>query len=282
MPLMLNLRTKYWFYEKANQVICMIWRNDEEAVNIVKKSKGLRVYDEVQLPDDMTDDVPEIVDIRLSKDEQESQENSVYVVVFFISLFLSISFNFFFQKFLQEILNDSIEGIILLSDSVGIDTHFIRYLYLALFETRLVHVYNSYKVLKDCFIYFFVIIPMFLLGLRFWTAPVYLKYTVRLNSFVVPLALPIVFFSEHLDMMLLGGLCGLMNIYVFWYHVDPPQPSYSSGRYSRYRGDDSDEGMDSNYNSRRRNIDFAEAARYGLSGLAGGLPVNPYGAMYTT
>lgn len=72
MPLMLNLKTKYWFYEKANKVICMIWRNDAEAVNIVKKSRGLRVYEEAQLPADLTDEVPEIVDIRLSKDEKES------------------------------------------------------------------------------------------------------------------------------------------------------------------------------------------------------------------
>ena len=74
----------------------MIWRNDAEAVNIVKKSKGLKVFEEVKLPDDLTEEIPEIVDIRLSKDEKESQENSVYVVVFFISLFMSISFNFFF------------------------------------------------------------------------------------------------------------------------------------------------------------------------------------------
>lgn len=74
----------------------MIWRNDAEAINIVKKSKGLKVFEEVKLPDDLTEEIPEIVDIRLSKDEKESQENSVYVVVFFISLFMSISFNFFF------------------------------------------------------------------------------------------------------------------------------------------------------------------------------------------
>ena len=66
----------------------------------MKKSKGLRVYDEVQLPDDMTDDLPEIADIKLSKTERESQDNSVFAVVFFTSLFFSISFNFFFQKFL--------------------------------------------------------------------------------------------------------------------------------------------------------------------------------------
>ena len=43
-----------------------------EAVNIVKKSKGLRVYEEVKLPDDMTDDVPDIADFKLSKAERES------------------------------------------------------------------------------------------------------------------------------------------------------------------------------------------------------------------
>ena len=104
----------------------------------------------------------------------------------------------------------------------------------------MVHVYNSSKVMSDCAIYFFAIVPMFLLGLRFWTAPVYLKYTLRVNSLVVPLAAPIVFFSEHLDMMLLGGLCFIMNIFVFWYHVDRPEPHIGS-RYRVYRGNDSDD-----------------------------------------
>jgi len=67
---MLNLRTKYWFYEKANKLVCLIWPDDPEAVNIVKKARGLQVQEEVNLSD-LTEE-PEIVDIRLSSDEKDS------------------------------------------------------------------------------------------------------------------------------------------------------------------------------------------------------------------
>lgn len=178
--------------------------------------------------------------------------------------------------FLQEIMVDSIEVVIRSSDAIGIDTHFIRYLHLALFDSRLVHVYNSYKVLKDVLIWTFGILPLFIMGLRFWTAPVYLKYSVRMNSFALPLTMPIVFFCEHLDMMLLGGLCFFMNIYVFWYHVDPPTNVYGGGQYTKYRGPDSDDDSSYTRNSKQK-FDYADAANYGLQAMATGLPIhNPY------
>lgn len=71
LPLMLNLRTKYWFYEKANQLVCWVWKDDPEAVNIVKKARGLQVQEEVSLSD-LTEEEPEVIDIRLSTDEKES------------------------------------------------------------------------------------------------------------------------------------------------------------------------------------------------------------------
>jgi hypothetical protein len=88
----------------------------------------------------------------------------------------------------------------------------------------------------------FMVIPLFVIGLRFWTAPVYMKYSRRINSCCTPLCFFIIFFSDHMDVLLLGVLVWLMNIYVFWYHIDPPQTQY--GRYvrGRYRhGEDEDE-----------------------------------------
>lgn len=46
LPLFLNMRTKIWFYEKANQITAMIWlrifKEDYEAVNVIKKSKEMK------------------------------------------------------------------------------------------------------------------------------------------------------------------------------------------------------------------------------------------------
>lgn len=100
--------------------------------------------------------------------------------------------------------------------------HFIRYLYLALFETR-----GRFDIWEDgkfcdlvCLV--FVIFPAFLVALRFWTAPVYLNYRRQLNAAVVPLCVPVIFLATHWDIVFLSLLVIFMNVYVFWYHVDPP------------------------------------------------------------
>lgn len=67
---------------------------------------------------------------------------------------------------------------------------------------------------------------MFIIGLRFWTAPVYLKYNSKINSLFTPLALPVIFYGKHSDIKMLGFLVMIMNFYVFWYHADPSYDEY--------------------------------------------------------
>ena len=47
------MRTKIWFYEKANQITARIWlrifKEDFEAVNIIKKSKEMRYQNQKQV-----------------------------------------------------------------------------------------------------------------------------------------------------------------------------------------------------------------------------------------
>jgi hypothetical protein len=71
-----------------------------------------------------------------------------------------------------------------------------------------------------------IIIPLFILGLRFWTAPVYINYRRKENSILAILALLPIMYSNDWEVRLLGMLVGWMNIYVFWYHVDPPANIY--------------------------------------------------------
>ena len=84
------------------------------------------------------------------------------------------------------------------------------------------------------------------MGLRFWTAPAYLKYSLKINSLIIPGITALIFLADHLDVMLLGCVVLLMNFYVFWYHMDPPRTDYAGGKYTtRNRDYDSDDSDDS-------------------------------------
>lgn len=45
IPIMLNIRTKYYFYERTNRVVCWImnkFTDDPEAINHVKKPNNIK------------------------------------------------------------------------------------------------------------------------------------------------------------------------------------------------------------------------------------------------
>lgn len=78
----------------------------------------------------------------------------------------------------------------------------------------------------------FILIPAFIIGMRFFTAPVYLKYGLKANALIAPCVLPAIFYSSHTDILLMGILTLFMNLYAFWFHADPPREVYSGGRYT--------------------------------------------------
>lgn len=41
-PMMLNLKTKYWIYERTNDFVCYVFKGDPEAKNHVSKPAELR------------------------------------------------------------------------------------------------------------------------------------------------------------------------------------------------------------------------------------------------
>ena len=122
-------------------------------------------------------------------------------------------------------------AVVKLFDSFGIDIHFMRYLHLALFDDRLApHVFTP-SVVHDLLVLAFVIIPAFIIAMRFTTAPVYLNYRLRINALIVPPMLPLMFLVSHWDVMFLLGLVAWMNFYVFWYHIDPSENIYHQSIY---------------------------------------------------
>ena len=81
----------------------MIWKDDPEAINYVKKRKNMKTYEELdtnlgEISEASQRELEAKAEIRLNMDTKESQENSVYCVVFFLSLFFTLSFNFYFSN----------------------------------------------------------------------------------------------------------------------------------------------------------------------------------------
>lgn len=73
--MMLNLKSKYWFYEKTNDFIVFIFRKDKEAKNWVQKPKSLRYEHQIleELNNIMgTSNKYSTNEILLIKEEQES------------------------------------------------------------------------------------------------------------------------------------------------------------------------------------------------------------------
>ena len=68
---------------------------------------------------------------------------------------------------------------------------------------------------------------MFIIGLKFWTSPVYLRYDSKINSLCAPFAIIVLFLGKHIDLKIMSVLVFLMNFYVFWYHSDPSYDNFS-------------------------------------------------------
>ena len=137
--------------------------------------------------------------------------------------------------FLQEVLTDTCNFLIKFFDKLSVDIHFIRYLYLALFSSRPPDILHQKTILYDSALLIFLVIPLFITALRFQTAPVYINYTLRLNAFVMPLSLIVIFTASHLDVVLMGLIVGWINYLAFYYHTDMPSNVYQIAN-KRVRG----------------------------------------------
>lgn len=226
MPMMLNLKSKYWFYERTNDFIVLIFgRWDKEAKNYVQKPADFKYDEDIdsELNDiDKQRTMATKTELYLTKEEAEQQENAVYSTISLIALFFTLVLNFLMSIYLQEILTDSCNFLIRFFDKMHVDIHFLRYLYLSMFDARPPDVLHSKQILYDSFLLLVIVLPMFVIAMRFWTAPVYINYTLRINAFVLPLALVVVFTAHHTDIVLLGLLAGWMNFQAFYYHTDMP------------------------------------------------------------
>ena len=93
------------------------------------------------------------------------------------------------------------EAAIKMFDKVSIEIHFIRYFYLVFFTNRKAETLFTKAVMVDLAIFVLAILPAFVIAMRFWTAPVYLNYRLRINAIIVPFLIPLLFVCQHWDLV---------------------------------------------------------------------------------
>lgn len=101
VPLMLNLKTLYWFYEKTNQFVCWFFKSDKEAINYVQKPKHLQFKATSTTLESRQSPGAGII---LSKLEIEMQQSAAMTTVIYLSVFFSLLINYLYSVFLQEVM----------------------------------------------------------------------------------------------------------------------------------------------------------------------------------
>ena len=90
----------------------------------------------------------------------------------------------------------------------------------------------------DAALLMFVITPLFLAAMHFYTAPFKRRYTNKLQILIVPLAFIPYFFFTNVDICILSTIVLLQNGYITWYQIDQeefPDPDYEYEDYANYR-----------------------------------------------
>lgn len=116
-------------------------------------------------------------------------------------------------------------------DGLGYEIHFVRLIYLAIFDTSYFELPNQ----KDYAFWFWVdhieiiivVLPLFMLGLRFITSPMDYPYSSKLNSLLGPCGVVPLFIYSSIDVLCLSVLVMLMNLYVTSYLMDKDDYSWS-------------------------------------------------------
>lgn len=227
-PMALSLKAKYYVYERTNDAVVALFFWDQEAKNHVVKPIEL-CYERKELSS------AEEHEIILNKDEQTSQESAVFATMVYLGLYFTLTINYILSVFGQEIIVDTCAVLIRAADKSGIaDLHFLRYLHLSLFSTR-PHAITIYEI-EDILMLAFIITPLFILAMRYWTAPSYLNYRLRANALALPLAVLPMLWGHHRDINILALAVGFMNYSAFWGHAGSATQNLYQLANQRIRG----------------------------------------------
>jgi len=146
-------------------------------------------------------------------------------------VFFSLLLNFNFHAYMSEALIFGSSVVIGLFDNLGFEVHFVRMVYLTLFDHS-VHFFLEAKTLKgiaiDSALVLLLIMPCFFYGIKFIVAPVHENYKNYGVSLVTPLPLISLLYYECIDVAFLAGFAVLINCYVSWRLMDSDEwnPKY--------------------------------------------------------
>ena len=171
----------------------------------------------------------------MNRDEQSTQDSSVYATMVWLGLYFSLTTNYLLSVFGQEIIVDTCGFLIKAADRSGlIDLHFLRYMHLSLFPARVHHI--SIAEVEDLLMLALIITPQFILAMRYWTAPSYLNYRLRINALTLPFSVIPVLWGSHGDIIILAIAVAVMNYSAFWGHAGSPTENLYMIANQRIRG----------------------------------------------
>ena len=140
-------------------------------------------------------------------------------------LFFAVLFNYVYGTFLHDFTLTLTTRAIQVIDAAGFEAHFVRFIHMTLFQQdgiadknnvhSLVQIFDLVSI--DAALLMFVITPLFLAAMHFYTAPFKRRYTNKLQIFVVPLAFLPYFFFTNIDICILSTLVLIQNGYICWY-----------------------------------------------------------------
>lgn len=113
-------------------------------------------------------------------------------------------------------------------DRTGFDAHFIRFIYLTLYENEgLAHQSETHTAAQlfelvslDMALLLGIIMPLFLLAMNFYTAPFKKRYRSKVQILVTPFALIPIFCFTNWDIVIMSVIVLLQNGYIGWYIID--------------------------------------------------------------
>jgi hypothetical protein len=152
---------------------------------------------------------------------------SINYTVFYLGAFFAILFNYLLTLYLGQLLAVLSEWSIRGFDRIGVEVHFIRLIYSTVFDVDLHERYhypspwNDWSLFLDLIFLVAIIMPLFLLSVRYLTHPVIDgPYTNRINALVAPIGLiPIFFFTDY-DILFMSLLVCTQNFWVAWRQLD--------------------------------------------------------------
>jgi len=116
----------------------------------------------------------------------------------------------------------------------------------------------------DAVLLMFIITPLFLAAMHFYTAPFKKRYTNKVQTLVVPLALVPFFFFTNIDIAILSALVFIQNGYIAWYQLD--QEEFPNLDEDYEHEDDADYG-DSHTRYRQEESTWLETIGQSFMGL---------------